>query len=241
MRPSRPPTNPILVRSCTASSCIGLGVTQTLESLLAGRSGLKACEFESVAIDTCVGEVPGVDGVALPGELAKFDCRNNRLAELALRQDGFLEDIERAARRWDPRRIGVMGWSYGGYMTLQCLLHAPEIFKAGAAGAPVTNWLNYDTIYTERYMGLPQDNPNGYRDSSPVNFAANLKGRLLLIHNIEDDNVLFANSLQMMNALQNEGQSYDFLLYPQKSHGLGGKARQHLNAQYLRFFDDALK
>jgi dipeptidyl-peptidase-4 len=141
----------------------------------------------------------------------------------------------------DPRRIGVMGWSYGGYMTLQCLLHAPETFKAGAAGAPVTNWLNYDTIYTERYMGLPQDNPNGYRDSSPVNFAANLKGRLLLIHNIEDDNVLFANSLQMMNALQNEGQSYDFLLYPQKSHGLGGKARQHLNAQYLRFFDDALK
>jgi 3-oxoacyl-[acyl-carrier-protein] synthase-1 len=117
MRPSRPPTNPILVRSCTASSCIGLGVTQTLESLLAGRSGLKACEFESVAIDTCVGEVPGVDGVALPGELAKFDCRNNRLAELALRQDGFLEDIERAARRWDPRRIGVfIGTSTSGIL-----------------------------------------------------------------------------------------------------------------------------
>jgi dipeptidyl-peptidase-4 len=141
----------------------------------------------------------------------------------------------------DPRRIGVMGWSYGGYMTLQCLLHAPEIFRAGAAGAPVTNWLNYDTIYTERYMGLPADNPGGYHDSSPVNFAANLKGRLLLIHNIEDDNVLFANSLQMLNALQMAGQDYEFLLYPQKSHGLGGKARQHLNAQYVRFFDDALK
>ncbi|MDR3718360.1 MAG: DPP IV N-terminal domain-containing protein [Bryobacteraceae bacterium] len=141
----------------------------------------------------------------------------------------------------DPNRIGVMGWSYGGYMTLQCLLHAPEVFKAGAAGAPVTNWLNYDTIYTERYMGLPWENPDGYRDSSPVNFASQLKGRLLLIHNIEDDNVLFANSLQMQNALQEAGKSYDLLIYPQKSHGVGGKARSHLNAQYVRFFDEALK
>ncbi len=141
----------------------------------------------------------------------------------------------------DPKRIGVMGWSYGGYMTLQCLLNAPEIFKAGAAGAPVTNWLNYDTIYTERYLGLPSENADGYRDSSPVNFAAKLQGRLLLIHNIEDDNVLFANSLQMQNALQEAGKSYEFLLYPQKSHGVGGKARAHLNAQYVRFFEDALK
>lgn len=141
----------------------------------------------------------------------------------------------------DPNRIGVMGWSYGGYMTLQCLLNAPEIFKAGAAGAPVTNWLNYDTIYTERYLGLPSENPDGYRDSSPVNFASQLKGRLLLIHNIEDDNVLFANSLQMQNALQEAGKSYDLLIYPQKSHGVGGKARSHLNAQYVRFFEEALK
>ncbi len=114
---SRAPTNPILVRSFTASSCIGLGVSQTLESLLAGRSGLKACTFESVDIDTCVGEIPGVDDVALPGELAKFDCRNNRLAELALRQDAFLEDIGSAARRWDPRRIGVfIGTSTSGIL-----------------------------------------------------------------------------------------------------------------------------
>jgi len=141
----------------------------------------------------------------------------------------------------DAQRIGVMGWSYGGYMTLQCLLQAPEIFKAGAAGAPVTNWLNYDTIYTERYLGLPSENGAGYRGSSPVNFAAQLQGKLLLIHNIEDDNVLFANSLQMQNALQEAGKSYDLLIYPQKSHGVGGKARAHLNAQYVRFFDEALK
>ena len=141
----------------------------------------------------------------------------------------------------DPNRIGVMGWSYGGYMTLQCLLQAPEVFKAGASGAPVTNWLNYDTIYTERYLGLPSENADGYRDSSPVNFTSQLKGRLLLIHNIEDDNVLFANSLQMQNALQEAGKSYDLLIYPQKSHGVGGKARSHLNAQYVRFFEEALK
>jgi dipeptidyl-peptidase-4 len=141
----------------------------------------------------------------------------------------------------DPSRIGVMGWSYGGYLTLQCLLNAPEMFKAGAAGAPVTNWLNYDTIYTERYMGLPSENPDGYRDSSPVHFASKLQGKLLLIHNIEDDNVLFANSLQMQNALQEAGKSYEFLLYPQKTHGVTGKARAHLNAQYVRFFEEALK
>ena len=141
----------------------------------------------------------------------------------------------------DPNRIGIMGWSYGGYMTLQCLLGAPEIFKAGAAGAPVTNWLNYDTIYTERYLGLPAENPDGYQDSSPVNFASALQGRLLLIHNIEDDNVLFANSLQMQNALQEAGKNYELLIYPQKSHGVTGKARAHLNAQYVRFFEEALK
>jgi dipeptidyl-peptidase-4 len=141
----------------------------------------------------------------------------------------------------DPARIGVMGWSYGGYMTLYCLLHAPEIFKAGSAGASVTDWRNYDTIYTERYMGLPRENEENYKLSSPVHAAANLKGKLLLIHNIEDDNVLFANALQMSNALQQAGKEFEFLLYPQKSHGVTGKARTHMLNQQLRFFEQALK
>jgi dipeptidyl-peptidase-4 len=141
----------------------------------------------------------------------------------------------------DPQRVGVMGWSYGGYMTLQCLLEAPDVFQAGAAGAPVTNWLNYDTIYTERYLGLPSDNEQGYKDSSPVNHAAQLKGKLMLLHNIEDDNVLFANSIQMQVALQNARKNYELVVYPQKSHGVGGPARAHLNEQYVRFFDQALK
>lgn len=141
----------------------------------------------------------------------------------------------------DPARIGVSGWSYGGFMTLYCLLHAPEVFRAGIAGASVTDWRNYDTIYTERYLGLPQQNEEGYRLSSPVHAAANLKGDLLLVHNIEDDNVLFANALQMSHALQQAGKHFELLVYPQKSHGVSGKARQHLNEAMMRFFVEKLK
>lgn len=141
----------------------------------------------------------------------------------------------------DTKRVGVQGWSYGGYMTLYCLLHAPDVFQAGAAGAAVTDWRNYDTIYTERYMGLPQENEEGYKASSPVSAAANLKGRLLLLHNIEDDNVLFGNTMQMMNALQLAGKSFETYIYPGKSHGLMGKASQHRYVQQTRFFEEALK
>ena len=141
----------------------------------------------------------------------------------------------------DADRIGVQGWSYGGYMTLMCLLHAPEVFKAGIAGASVTDWRNYDTIYTERYMGLPSDNEEGYKAGSPVTAAANLKGKLLLIHNIQDDNVLFGNALQMMNALQLAGKPFDTLIYPQKSHGVSGRAATHMRQQQLDFLIEALK
>ena len=90
----------------------------------------------------------------------------------------------------DPARVGIYGWSYGGFLTLYSLLNAPDVFRAGIAGAPVTNWRNYDTIYTERYLGLPSENPDGYRASSPVDYAAKLKAKLLIVHNFEDDNVL---------------------------------------------------
>lgn len=141
----------------------------------------------------------------------------------------------------DPARIGIYGWSYGGFMTLYALLHAPETFAAGVAGAAVTDWRNYDTIYTERYLGLPQENEEGYKSSSPVTAASNLKGKLLLIHNIGDDNVLFANALQMTNALQLAGRQFDLQVYPQKSHGVSGKARAHMLETATAFFVDALK
>jgi 3-oxoacyl-[acyl-carrier-protein] synthase I len=108
---------PLHLESFTASSCIGLGLAQTLDSLLARRSGLKVCEFETVDIDTHIGEAAGVDAIRLPAALSRFDCRNNRLAELTLRQDGFLEAVQGAAARWGRRRIGVfIGTSTAGIL-----------------------------------------------------------------------------------------------------------------------------
>jgi dipeptidyl-peptidase-4 len=141
----------------------------------------------------------------------------------------------------DPARVGVSGWSYGGFMTLNCLLNAPEMFHAGIAGAPVTNFLNYDTIYTERYMGLPSENADGYSKTDLAKSANKLKGKLLLAHNIEDDNVLFQNTMQMVNAFENAGKPYYLMLYPQKSHGVGGSARRQMIESMVAFFERELK
>jgi dipeptidyl-peptidase-4 len=141
----------------------------------------------------------------------------------------------------DPQRIGVTGWSYGGFMTLNLLLNAPDMFRAGFAGAPVTNWLNYDTIYTERYMGLPKDNGTGYGSTALTAKAGNLKGALMIVHNIEDDNVLFQNTLQMASALQNAGKQFQLMLYPQKSHGVAGSAARHMDQAMLDFFEQHLR
>jgi len=141
----------------------------------------------------------------------------------------------------DEKRLGIYGWSYGGFMTLYALTQAPDLFRAGVAGAPVADWRNYDTIYTERYLGLPAENPEGYRLSSPVNFAANLKAALLLAHNLEDDNVLFQNTLQMADALQRAGKSFEMMIYPQKTHGVTGTARRHLWETIASFFERRLE
>jgi dipeptidyl-peptidase-4 len=141
----------------------------------------------------------------------------------------------------DPARIGITGTSFGGFMTINAMLNAPGVFHAGVAGAPVTNWINYDTIYTERYMGLPKDNPDGYRDTALPPKAANLKGKLLIFHNLEDDNVLFQSTLQMTNALQLAGKLFEFMLYPQKTHGVTGTASRQLQRMTLDFFDRALQ
>ncbi len=128
----------------------------------------------------------------------------------------------------DPNRIGFWGWSYGGYFTLYALEHS-DMFKGGVAVAPVTDWRNYDTIYTERYMDLPQVNADGYKNSSPVNDAAEMHGKLLEVHGTSDDNVHMQNTIQMVNALINAGKQFQLMLYPQKTHGIGGlAARVHL-------------
>jgi dipeptidyl-peptidase-4 len=141
----------------------------------------------------------------------------------------------------DTSRMGLYGWSYGGYMTLYSLLHAPGVFRAGISGAPVTDWHNYDSIYTERYMGLPQDNEEGYKASSPLGKAEALTAKLMLIHNIEDDNVHFQNTLQMANALERAGKHFQMLVYPQKTHAVTGRLRRNLLEQTTAFFEENLR
>lgn len=129
----------------------------------------------------------------------------------------------------DGERIGIWGWSYGGYTTCMCLLKGAGYFKLGIAVAPVTDWKNYDTVYTERYMDTPQDNPEGYKESSTATHAKNLKRKLLLVHGTSDDNVHLANTMQLAYALQNARKPFDLMIYPRKMHHIGGQdTRVHL-------------
>ncbi len=129
----------------------------------------------------------------------------------------------------DGSRIGIFGWSYGGYMSSLCILKSNDIFKAAIAVAPVTNWKWYDTIYTERYMRTDDENPEGYKDNSPVYFADRLKGNYLLVHGMADDNVHFQNTAEMANALIQANKQFDTYFYPNRNHGIyGGNTRLHL-------------
>ncbi|HET9848604.1 MAG TPA: DPP IV N-terminal domain-containing protein [Candidatus Dormibacteraeota bacterium] len=119
----------------------------------------------------------------------------------------------------DISRVGITGWSYGGYMTLMALLKAPEVFKVGVAGAPVTFYEGYDTAYTEKFLSTPQANPDGYRRASPLTHADRLSGRLLLIHGMIDENVHFRHTARMMQALIDAGKSFETLIYPNERHG----------------------
>jgi dipeptidyl-peptidase-4 len=139
----------------------------------------------------------------------------------------------------DAQRIGVFGWSYGGYMTLLCLMQAPDSFAAGVAGAPVTDWALYDTHYTERYLSTPLANAEGYRLSNVLEYAKDLKRPLLLVHGMADDNVLFAHSTALIKKLQDLQKPFDLMTYPGGKHGL---IRQnvtglHAHANIVRFFD----
>ena len=119
----------------------------------------------------------------------------------------------------DGSRVGIWGWSYGGFMTSYALTHS-QTFKIGIAGGTVSDWRNYDTIYTERYMDTPQNNPEGYRKSSPVHFAKDLRGKLLLIHGAIDDNVHMSNTVQFLYELQKSGKQVQFMIYPKSRHGV---------------------
>lgn len=136
----------------------------------------------------------------------------------------------------DGSRIGIWGWSYGGYMSSLAMANGGGVFKMGIAVAPVTNWRYYDTVYTERYLQTPQENAGGYDDNSPSTHAAKLKGNFLLIHGTGDDNVHFQNSVVLQEALVNAGIQFDSFYYVDKHHGIqGSKTRQHLYTQMLNY------
>jgi len=142
----------------------------------------------------------------------------------------------------DPLRIGIWGWSYGGYMTCLAMTRAPGVFRAGVAVAPVTDWLDYDTIYTERYMDLPQSNPDGYRQSSPVHFAGQLSGKLFLVHGTADDNVHLQNTIQFSRRLIEAGRPFQLMLYPLMEHGIRSReSRVHLFEAMTEFWEDRLR
>ena len=141
----------------------------------------------------------------------------------------------------DGSRIGIFGWSYGGYMSSLAILKGNDVFKTAIAVAPVTNWKWYDTIYTERYMRTDDENPKGYKDNSPVYFADQLKGNYLLVHGNADDNVHFQNSAEMAKALIKANKQFDTYFYPNRNHGIyGDNARLHLYNKMTNFLMEKL-
>jgi len=140
----------------------------------------------------------------------------------------------------DSERIGIHGWSYGGFMTVSCLLHHPEVYKVGVAGGPVIDWNYYEVMYGERYMDSPQSNPVGYQESNLKNYVSNLKGRLLIIHDDQDPTCVLQHSLSFMKACVDNFTFPELFIYPGHGHNVRGRDRVHLYEKITRYFDDNL-
>lgn len=153
------------------------------------------------------------------GQLGKYETDDQIAAAQWLAKQSYV----------DGTRIGIWGWSYGGYMAGLCITRGADVFKTAISVAPVTNWKYYDNIYTERYMGTLETNPTGFDDNAPMAYANMLKGNLLLVHGTGDDNVHFQNSIELINALVKNNKQFDLMIYPDRNHGIyGGKTRLHL-------------
>ena len=181
--------------------------------------------------------VASIDPRGTPGRGKEFE--HSTYKELGkLETEDFIDFAEFLGSHElvDKDRIGIQGWSYGGFMTLLAMTKGADVYNAGISVAPVTNWRYYDTIYTERFMETPQENVSGYDDNSPVNHAAKLKGDLLLISGTADDNVHHQNSLEMVDALVVANKQFEFFSYPDKNHGIGGRnTRIHLYNMMMDF------
>jgi dipeptidyl-peptidase-4 len=141
----------------------------------------------------------------------------------------------------DKTRIGFQGWSYGGFMACNLITKGADYFKATIAVAPVTNWKYYDNIYTERFMRKPADNKSGYDDNSPITHVKKIKGKFLLIHGSSDDNVHVQNSMELVAAMVKYNIPFDYMVYPNKNHGIaGGMTRMHVYGKILKFVKENL-
>ena len=173
-----------------------------------------------------------------------FEAALNRsLGDVEVRDQ--VDGVVFAAASWpeevDATRVGVTGGSYGGYMTLRCLTEAPDVFRAGVAVAPVTDWDGYDTAYTERYMGTPKDNPKGYEASSVLNRVADLRGDLLVIHGMLDENVHFRHTARLATALIAAAKPFALLPLPGERHSTRRPAdRRYVAERMADFFEKAL-
>ena len=160
-------------------------------------------------------------------ELGKYEVEDQIAAAKKLAKRNYI----------DKNNIGIWGWSYGGFMSTNCLLKGNDIFTTAIAVAPVTSWRFYDTVYTERYMQTPQENASGYDDNSPINYADKLEGNYLLVHGTGDDNVHAQNSMRMINALVEANKPFDLAMYPDRAHGIrkGKNTRLHLYHKMTNF------
>jgi dipeptidyl-peptidase-4 len=141
----------------------------------------------------------------------------------------------------DPDRMGVDGWSYGGFMSISLMLRQPGVFKAACAGGPVIDWKYYEVMYGERYMDTPESNPEGYEHASLLNYVDQLEGELLVIHGTKDPTVVWQNSLSFVQKCVEEGKQLNYFVYPGHGHGVGGKDRLHLSRMIWEFFEENLK
>jgi dipeptidyl-peptidase-4 len=178
-------------------------------------TGLKGAEFKKVT----------------QNELGKFEVEDQIEAAKQLGKRPYI----------DETRIGIWGWSYGGFMSSNALFKGNDVFKMAIAVAPVTSWRFYDTIYTERYMATPQENPSGYDENSPINHVDKLKGDFLLIHGSGDDNVHLQNTMRMVDALIQADKQFEWMVYPDNNHGIyGGNTRLHLYKKMTNFINKTL-
>ena len=141
----------------------------------------------------------------------------------------------------DASRMGVHGWSFGGFMTTSLMLKHPGVFKCAVAGGPVMDWKMYEVMYTERYMDLPSENPDGYENANLLDKVKNLKGKLLLIHGTSDNTVVWQHSIDFIKKSVDEGVQVDYFVYPGHEHNVRGKDRVHLMQKISTYFDDYLK